>query len=188
MNDLLDDIKANPGKLKASGTGQGGSWHLALGGLLKSKGIDPRSVGWVPATGAATALTDLAGGGLDFVSCSLPEAEGLTKAGRVRTLVYMDSKRSKVMPDVPTVKEATGSDWTMVLWRGMAAPKGLPTDIAAKYEAAFKKVYDSKEYQEFMQKRGFGAVWLDSEQFAGFMAKDNKELGESLKDLGLAKK
>lgn len=74
MKDLLADIKANPGKLKASGTGQGGSWHLALGGLLKSNGIDPKTVGWVPSTGAATALTDLAGGGIDFVSCSLPEA------------------------------------------------------------------------------------------------------------------
>ena len=187
ISELLDDIKANPNKFKASGTGQGGSWHLALGGLLKSKGIDPKSVGWVPSTGAATALTDLAGGGIDFVSCSLPEAESLTKAGRVRTLVYMDSKRSKVAPDIPTVKEATGSDWTMVLWRAMAAPKGLPADIAAKYEAAFKKVYDSKEYQDFMSNRGFGAVWGGSAELATFLAKNDKELGESLKDLGLAK-
>ena len=187
MKDLLADIKANPGKFKASGTGQGGSWHLALGGLLKSNGIDPKTVGWVPSTGAATALTDLAGGGVDFVSCSLPEAESLTKAGRVRTLVYMDSKRSAVMPDVPTVKEATGSGWTMVLWRGMAAPKGLPADIAKKYETAFKKIYDSKEYQEFMAKRGFGAVWGGSAEFASFLTKNNKDMGESLKDLGLAK-
>ena len=187
ISELLDDIKANPNKFKASGTGQGGSWHLALGGLLKSKGIDPKSVGWVPSTGAATALTDLAGGGVDFVSCSLPEAESLTKAGRVRTLVYMDSKRSKVAPDIPTVKEATGSDWTMVLWRAMAAPKGLPADITAKYEAAFKKVYDSKEYQDFMTNRGFGAVWGGSAELGAFLAKNDKELGESLKDLGLAK-
>jgi len=187
ISELLDDIKANPNKFKASGTGQGGSWHLALGGLLKSKGIDPKSVGWVPSTGAATALTDLAGGGVDFVSCSLPEAESLTKAGRVRTLVYMDSKRSKVAPNIPTVKEATGSDWTMVLWRAMAAPKGLPADITAKYEAAFKKVYDSKEYQDFMTNRGFGAVWGGSAELGAFLAKNDKELGESLKDLGLAK-
>jgi tripartite-type tricarboxylate transporter receptor subunit TctC len=187
ISELLDDIKANPNKFKASGTGQGGSWHLALGGLLKSKGIDPKSVGWVPSTGAATALTDLAGGGIDFVSCSLPEAESLTKAGRVRTLVYMDSKRSKVAPDIPTVKEATGSDWTMVLWRAMAAPKGLPADITAKYEAAFKRIYDGKEYQDFMANRGFGAVWGGSAELSTFLAKNDKELGESLKDLGLAK-
>lgn len=188
IKELLDDIKANPGKFKASGTGQGGSWHLALGGLLKANGIDPKTVGWVPSTGAATALTDLAGGGVDFVSCSLPEAESLTKAGRVRTLVYMGSERSKVAPDIPTVKEATGADWTMVLWRAMAAPKGLPADIAAKYEAAFKKVYDSKEYQDFMANRGFGTAWGGSAELGAFLAKNNKEMGESLKDLGLAKK
>jgi len=187
VSELLADIKANPNKFKASGTGQGGSWHLALGGLLKSNGIDPKTVGWVPSTGAATALTDLAGGGIDFVSCSLPEAESLTKAGRVRTLVYMDSKRSKVAPEIPTVKEATGSDWTMVLWRAMAAPKGLPADITAKYEAAFKKIYDSKEYQDFMTSRGFGAVWGNSAELGAFMAKNDKDMGDSLKDLGLAK-
>jgi tripartite-type tricarboxylate transporter receptor subunit TctC len=187
MNDLLADIKANPGKLKASGTGQGGGWHLALAGLLKSKDIDPRSVVWVLATGAATALTDLAGGGLDFVSCSLPEADALSKSGRVRTLVFMDAKRAPVAADVPTVKEATGSDWTKALWRGMVGPKGLPADIAAKYETAFKKVYDSAEFQDFMKTRGFGPVYLDARQFAAFMQKDNKELGDILKDLGLAK-
>ncbi|WP_332686554.1 Bug family tripartite tricarboxylate transporter substrate binding protein, partial [Bosea sp. (in: a-proteobacteria)] len=78
LKDLVDAIKANPGKLKASGAGQGGGWHLALAGMLRSLEIDPRSVPWVPAIGAATALTDLAGSGIDFVSCSLPEADALS--------------------------------------------------------------------------------------------------------------
>jgi tripartite-type tricarboxylate transporter receptor subunit TctC len=51
LSDLIAAIKANPGKFKASGTGQGGSWHLALAGMLKSQGITPTSVPWVPALG-----------------------------------------------------------------------------------------------------------------------------------------
>ena len=53
VKDLLAAIKANPGKLKASGTGQGGIWHLAIAGLLKDQGIDPNALPWVPSQGAA---------------------------------------------------------------------------------------------------------------------------------------
>ncbi len=53
--ELLDDVKANPGKFKASGTGQGGIWHLALAGMLASEKIPPANVPWVPSNGAAPA-------------------------------------------------------------------------------------------------------------------------------------
>ncbi|HEX2544166.1 MAG TPA: tripartite tricarboxylate transporter substrate binding protein, partial [Ramlibacter sp.] len=56
VQDLLAAIKANPGKFKASGTGQGGIWHLALAGLLRDQKIDPASVPWVPSNGAAPGL------------------------------------------------------------------------------------------------------------------------------------
>jgi tripartite-type tricarboxylate transporter receptor subunit TctC len=187
MKDLLAAIKANPNKLSASGTGQGGSWHLALAGLLKADGIAPNSIRWVPSTGAATALTDLAAGGVDFVSCSMPEAQALIQSGRVRSLTLMAAKRATIMPDVPTVEEATGHKWHKGVWRGMAAPKGLPKDIATRYEAALKKIYDSSDFQEFMTKRGFDPVWGDSAKFASFMKEDNEEIGKILKELGLAK-
>jgi tripartite-type tricarboxylate transporter receptor subunit TctC len=187
LKDLIAAIKANPGKLKASGTGQGGSWHLALAGMLKSQGIDPKSVVWVPSTGAATALTDLAGAGVDFVSCSLPEAEALTRAGKIRSLGLMAEQPAKNSPNVPTLKEAIGSDWKKGVWRGMVGPKGLPKDMAARYEASFKRIYESKEFKEFMSTRGFEPVWADAAGFSAFMAKDNLEIGEILKELGLAK-
>lgn len=187
LKDLTDAIRANPGKLKASGTSQGGGWHLALAGLLRSLDIDPRNVAWVPVNGAATALADLAAGGVDLVSCSLPEADALMRAGRLRTLTFMDEKRSTMAPDVPTVKEASGSSWTEAQWRGMVGPKDMPADVTAKYEAALKRVYDSNDFQSFMRDRGFGAVWMNAGDFTSFMEKDDKQIGNILKDLGLAK-
>jgi tripartite-type tricarboxylate transporter receptor subunit TctC len=187
VKSLLAAIKANPGKLKSSGTGQGGSWHLALAGMLKAEGISPNSSPWVPSTGAATALTDLAAGGLDFVSCSIPEADALARAGKVRTLVLMADKRAKNYPDVPTLKQATGSDWVKGVWRGMVGPKGLPAGVAERYEAALKKIYEGREYQDFMSSRGFEPVWANAADFAAFMTKDNAEIGDILKEMGLAK-
>jgi tripartite-type tricarboxylate transporter receptor subunit TctC len=187
LKDLLAAIKASPGKLKSSGTGQGGSWHLALAGMLRAEGIDPGTVGWVPSTGAATALQDLAAGGVDFVSCSLPEARALIDAGRVRSLALMAEKRAALLPDVPTLAEATGSKWVKGVWRGMVGPKGMPKDIATRYEAAIKKVYDSKEFQDSLSSRGFEPVWADSVKFAQFLKEDDREIGEVLKAIGLAK-
>src|SRR5262245_42048781 len=57
--DLIDAIKANPGKLKSSGTGQGGIWHLGIAGMLRSLGVDPAASPWVPSNGAAPGLQDL---------------------------------------------------------------------------------------------------------------------------------
>src|ERR1041384_3630913 len=111
VRELFAYIKANPNKLTASGTGQGGSWHVALAGLMQADGVPPGSIRWVPSTGAATALTDLAAGGIDFVSCSMPEAEALIKAGRVRSIAFFAPKRATNFTDVPTVDEATGHKW-----------------------------------------------------------------------------
>src|SRR4029450_2824989 len=91
VKDLLAAVKANPGKFKASGTGQGGIWHLALAGLLKDQGLDPASVPWVPSQGAAPGLQDLVSGGVQIAPVSLPEARSLIDAGKVKALAIMDA-------------------------------------------------------------------------------------------------
>jgi tripartite-type tricarboxylate transporter receptor subunit TctC len=187
MNDVLNAIKANPGKFKASGTGQGGIWHLALAGMLRDAKIDPATVPWVPSNGAAPGLQDLVAGGVEFVPCSLPEARSLIDAGKVRSLAVMDSQRSALFPNVPTLKEATGSSWGTGAWRGIAAPKGLPADVAARLEASVKKAYDSKEYKDFMAQRGFGMLWGNSGEFARFMAKGDADMKAVMTAVGLAK-
>ncbi len=187
VKELFAQIKANPNKMTASGTGQGGSWHVALAGLMQAEGVSPGSIRWVPSTGAATALTDLAAGGIDFVACSMPEAEALIKAGRVRSLVFFSPKRAANFPDVPTTDEALGQKWHKGVWRGFAAPKGLPKEIAAQYEAAIKKAWDSDEFKEFMTRRGFDMVWMDSAGYGEFMKADDADNGAALKSLGLAK-
>ncbi|WP_425258029.1 tripartite tricarboxylate transporter substrate binding protein [Rubrivivax sp. RP6-9] len=187
MNDVLAAIKANPGKFKASGTGQGGIWHLALAGMLRDAKIDPASVPWVPSNGAAPGLQDLAAGGVEFVPCSLPEARSLIDAGKVKSLAVMASSRSALYPNVPTLKEAIGSDWGTGAWRGIAAPKGLPPAIAARLEASVKKAYESKEYKDFMTQRGFGMLWGTSTEFASFMQKADADMKAVMTAVGIAK-
>ena len=187
VNDLLAAIKANPGKFKASGTGQGGIWHLAIAGMLRDQKIDPAAVPWVPSNGAAPGLQDMVAGGVEVAPVSLPEARSLIDAGKVKSLAIMSDKPSGLYPAIPTLKSATGSDWTMAAWRGIVAPKGIPADVRDKLGAAIKKVAASKEYTDFMASRGFGVIYAGPEDFGKYMAKSDAELGATMKAVGIAK-
>jgi len=187
VKELLAAIKANPGKMKASGTGQGGIWHLAIAGLLKEQGIDPSALPWVPSQGAAPGMQDLVAGGVDVVPCSLPEARAMIDAGKVKSLAIMNDKPAALYPNVPTLKKEIGSNWQIAAWRVIAAPKGLPADVQKTLTGSLKKVYDSRDYKDFMASRGFGVIWADPAETVKFMAKSDADLGAALKAVGLAK-
>jgi tripartite-type tricarboxylate transporter receptor subunit TctC len=184
---LLEAVRgAGKGELKASGTGQGGIWHLALAGMLQAGGMAPDQVQWVPSQGAAPGLQDLVAGGVDMVTCSVPEAKSLIDAGKVRSLAVMSAERNAAFPEVPTLKEAAGLDWTIGAWRGFAGPKGLPAEVTGVLVPALAKVYESQEFKDFMGGRGFGTVYAEPARFEIFMGRRDGSLGEVMKGLGLA--
>ena len=184
---LLDAVRSgDKGALKASGTGQGGIWHLALAGMLQAAGTAPDQVQWVPSQGAAPGLQDLVAGGVEMVTCSVPEAKSLLDAGKVRSLAVMSPQRNAAFPDVPTLKEAAGLDWTLGAWRGFAGPKGLPAEVTGVLVPALAKVYESQEFKDFMSGRGFGTVYAPPAEFETFMASRDESLGAVMKGLGLA--
>jgi len=187
VKEALDYARANPGKLKASGTGQGGIWHLALAGLMNDAKIPLSAIPWVPSNGAAPAMQDLVAGGVDIVTASLPEARPLIDAGKALPLAVMDTKKSALFPSVPTMKEAAGSSWTVSAWRGIAGPKGMPADVQQRLVTAIKKIWDSKEFKDFATSRGFGMEWAPSAEFATFMAKGDADMGVVMKAAGLTK-
>jgi tripartite-type tricarboxylate transporter receptor subunit TctC len=187
IKDLFDAIRASPGKLKGSGTAQGGSWHVSFAGILQTQKIPTSAIGWVPSASNAAGLLDLVAGGVDFVAGSHPEGRSLIDAGKVKSLVIFDDQPSKLYPQVPTGVQAIGLKWNLGSWRGIGAPKNLPKDIEARLQAAVKKAYESKEYQDFMNQRGFGLRWAAPADFATYMAESDRELGAVMKAIGLAK-
>lgn len=186
LEELANAIKEQPaGTFTASGTGQGGSWHLGLAGWLISEGIDPNKVTWVPSQGAAPALTDMVAGGLDIVTASLAEGRALIDAGRVVPLAHMGTERMELFPDVPTLNEATGSDWSFAGWRAVAAPKDLPEDVRQKLVTAIETAYNSQEYQDFMKDRGFNTTWMPYQEATDYAAQSNEEYGRVMREAGL---
>lgn len=184
--ELLDYIKQNPGKLKASGTAAGGVWHLALLGWLLGAGIkDPgKAVVWVPSVGAAAALQELMAGGIDFTTNSPLESLPLVEAGQARILAVMADKRLSALPDVPTLKEL-GVDFTIGGWAGLAAPAGLPEEVLQKLLTAVEQALRSEIFQNFIKTSGFVTDIRLGEAFHDFLALQDTLNARLLKEAGL---
>jgi len=186
LKDLLNYAKANPGKLKATGTGKGGIWDLARAGMLKTAGIPVDAIPWVPSEGAAPGLAELVAGGVQVVTCSLPEAASLIEAKKVKALAIMGDKRAEIFPDVPTLKEL-GINWSMGAWRGVGVPKNTPDSVVQVLEKSLQKAVASTEFKDFMKKNGFGIMWGSAAEFGKFMAEGDKTMGALMKEVGLIK-
>lgn len=185
--ELMDDIKANPGTLRASGTGQGGIWHLALIGLLLDQGLAPDAVTFVPSEGAAPGLQEMVAGGVDMTNNALGESKTMIDAGRAKPLAVMGAEADGNFPDVPTTKEELNSDYTMGVWRGVVGPKGLDEQIVAELDCHVREITESESFKKFMSDSGYGIRYRDAAEFTEFAREDDKTKGEVMTAAGLAK-
>ena len=184
---LLDEIRANPGSVKASGANLGGMAHLGWAGVLTTNGIDPSAAPWVPSEGASASLQLLASGAITVVTTTMPDAQPMVDAGEVKPLLVAAEARVASAPDVPTAEEALGNKWAAYAWRGIGAPKGLPDDVKARLTEALDKVINSDEFKEFMAQRKFGIDYRDAAGFEAFMQGADESIGQALQAVGLAK-
>ena len=182
--DLIAAAKANPGKLKGSGTGQGGIWQLALDGMLTAAGLKASDIPWVPMEGSAPSLKELVAGGIDVVTCSRVEAQSMIDAGKVKAIALMADERSPNYPDLPTLKEQ-GIDWSLTTWRGFAGPKGLPKEVLDVLVPAFQKLTQNPAFTEVLDKRGFGRVYKGPDDFTSFLKQNDASLGKVMKEAGV---
>jgi tripartite-type tricarboxylate transporter receptor subunit TctC len=187
VQDVLAAVAADPGEFKASGSGQGGIWHLAVAGMLNANGVETMAVPWVPSKGAAAALQELVAGGVDLVTSSIVESSGLLDAGKVKALAVMSDERLPAFSDVQTLDEAGATDWTAAAWRGIVGPADMPEDIQIRLQDAMEVVWNSDDFQDFMNGRGFGLTYLEGDAFKSWMEQSDTGLGEVMAAVGLAK-
>ena len=183
IGELLQDVRQDPGQLTASGTASGGAWHLALAGWLEAAGLQPQDIKWIPMNGSAPSLQELMSGGIDLVCCSLPEAR--TRLADLRCLAVMSESRVPGWDEVPTMIES-GTDWTLVGWRGLAVPAGTPPDRTRLLVGALRRIVSGetriqgKTFPEFMQSEGFNNRWRPPEDFRDFLQVNDAKFGRLL--------
>lgn len=183
---LLAHIKANPGKVKMSGTAVGGAWDLARAGMMNAAGLKADSIIWSPTKGSAPALVELLGGHIDAVCCSVPEAAAQIEAGQLRVLAVMSDERLGDYPDYATCREA-GIEWTAVGWRGLAVPKNTPKDIVADLQEKMAAITASDGFKAFMKKNGFNITIREAAPFAEFLEAQDAQWKAVIEAAGYAK-
>ena len=179
LEELEGAVRKDPGELRASGTAFGGVWHISLAGWLLEAGLPADAVTWVSLNGSAPSLQELMAGGVDMVSCSVPEAASLLNAGEIRSLGVMAGQRLPGYPDIPTFPEQ-GIEWTSGTWRGLALPEGVPDDRFRVLADAAATVVNSQEYKSFLEQAGFGWANLHTKQFRAFLEEQDEGYGEIL--------
>ncbi len=187
LGELLDHARANPGALTASGTAQGGIWHLALAGMLNAEGMAPDAIRWIPSQGAAPALQELIAGGVDVATPALSEGKALVESGEIKALAYMHDAPMSALPDVPITAQALDSGWTLAAFISISGPKGMPEEIACSYVSAVEAAMATPEWAEFKTGRGAEVVSITGEALAGYMTSSNEALGATIKAVGLGK-
>jgi tripartite-type tricarboxylate transporter receptor subunit TctC len=178
FQELLDDAKANPGKINYGTPGAGTSLHITMEQIAKQKGLK-----WtqVPFKGQADSLNALLGGHIHVQADSTGWA-GAVNGGQARLLVTWGAARTKNWPNVPTLKEV-GVDMISNSPFGIGGPKGMDPAVVKILHDAFKKGMEEPIYREAMAKLDqedyyFGTA--DYEKYATQQIKEQKELVEAL--------
>jgi len=184
-DDLEAAVKAQPGRLRGSGTAALGAWHLALASWLLSIDSPPSDVVWIPSQGANPSLQELLSGDIQIVCCSVPEARALLDAGEVRCLGVMSGPEGAPL-NLPGLDEIPSLDCGLKGWRGLGIAKGTPPEIQKKLVAALKQIVSGetkvagKTFPEFMDGEGFDRTSRPTTEFAAFLKKSDETFGELL--------
>lgn len=184
---FFDAVKADPaGSFTSSGSGVGGTWHMAAAGMARELGQPVDKIAFVPSKGGAPALQDLVSGGINLFTGSPVEAKALSDAGQVRILGIMADERSAAFPDTPTLKEA-GVDFSISNWFSLCAPAGLPEDVTTAIAGAAKEAHGSATVQDALAQRGITPYFDGPEAFPAFAAEFATEAQGLLTELGVIK-
>ena len=183
VSELVALAKASPGKLSYASAGRGTPAHLA-GELFKlAFAVD---ITHVPFNGGGPASASTLGGHVPIAVSALPTAVTYIRGGQLRALGMFSSKRASALPDVPSMKEATGHDLPADIVNGFIAPAGLPKPIIEFLHRETVKVLSAPDTREKLATMGFDPVASTPEEFAQWIRTEIVRWGKVIRDANIA--
>ena len=178
--ELIAWAKANPGKLNYASTGVGTSAHLAGFVFAKRAGIEATHV---PYKGA-DALRDLVAGRVQFMFATIPSVMPQIAAGNLRALAVSSGKRSRSLPDVPTVADSGFPGFEAGSWFGFFGPKGTPAEVIATLNRHVNEIIASPATEAQLVKEGADPAGGTPQQFAEFVQREYEKWKVVVRDSG----
>ena len=169
MREMIAYAKANPGKLAYGSAGTGGVNHLALELFKVKTGTD---ILHVPYKGIAPATTDLLGGSIMLLTGTIPAVLPHVKSGKARALAVTGDKRSPLLPEVPTMREAGAIGTEVYNYWGLVAPVGTSSTIVQRLNSEVQKFLAQKDVQDRLTSDGVDLAPGGPERLAAFITND----------------
>ena len=181
VKDLLAQARAKPGAMNYSSAGAGTSQHLA-GELFKAR--TGAQIVHIPYKGTAASLTAVVAGEVQFSFANVPAILGHVRSGRIRALAVLAPKRSDLMPDVPTMKEAGIDDVEVPVWYALLAPSATPREIVKILADATMRAARAPDLKQKLVEQGTEPVGNSPEEFGRMLKAEVVRWAEIVKVSG----
>ena len=182
VSELIAIAKARPGQLTYGSAGNGTASHLAGELFDMMAGV---KLTHVPYKGSAPASTDLLGGQISAAFPGVAIALPHTRAGRLRSLAITSLKRSRAMPEVPTMSEAGLRGFEVISWYGLLAPAGTPQEIVQWLNAAIDRSVHEPDALERFASFGAEPVDMTPDAFGTFIRNELEKWAKVVKAAGM---
>ena len=169
VKELVQLAKSKPRGLNYASSGTGTPYHMA-GELFKAMaGVD---IIHVPHKGSGEARTSVMSGQVEMMTDAITTMAPIAKAGKVRAIATTGSKRSAIMPDIPTVSEAGVKGYEATIWLGVMAPTGTPKPVIDRLNAEITKVVNRPEVRKSWQEQGAIPMAMSPSEFERYLNAD----------------
>jgi tripartite-type tricarboxylate transporter receptor subunit TctC len=182
LDEFVAYAKARPGKLNVVNPGSGTSNHLGQELFWDATGIDIVNVSY---KGQPPAIPDLLSGAVHIALMTNALAAPQVKAGKLRALAISSPKRSRELPEVPTVAEAGYGDTVVLPWYGIVAPAGTPKEIVARLNTEINKALKSPDVVERLEKIGAQIFGGSAEEMETLIKVEYERWGKLVKARGI---
>jgi tripartite-type tricarboxylate transporter receptor subunit TctC len=181
VRELLAQAKAKPGAMNYSSAGSGTTQHLA-GELFKAR--TGTFIVHIPYKGSAASLTAVIAGEVHFSFANVPAILGHIRSGRMRALAVLAPRRSDLMPEVPTMKEAGVDGVEVSVWYALLAPAATPREVVKILGDATVRAARSEDLRQKLVDQGAEPVGSTPEEFAKLLREEVARWAEVVKMSG----
>ena len=182
IKELIALAKARPGQLNYSGSGMGAAAHLAAE-LFKS--MTATNIVHIPYKSAAPALTDLMAGETQLMFATSLSVIQHIKANRVRALGVTTAKRSRFLPELPTMAEAGVPGFEASTWHGVLVPAGTPGAIVERLNMEINRMLQLADVRERLAAMGAEVVGGSAKEFADHIQREIPKWAKVVKAIGV---